>query len=195
VKGTQDRKEKRRRVEEEGKNQKSKKQKTEGCIEESVVGSLQKKWGAWKKEGAAVFLVDSVRYGLDFLPDNSTEIMGSHGRPIVLDKSQSEWLEEEIERLVASGGMKDLGVSDTIPPGLDFASAIFLVPKAGPKRFRLVVDMRPINKGLHPPKFKMERIEELVQFACPGWLMFTLDLKEGYFHQLLSERAKRWAGA
>jgi hypothetical protein len=162
---------------------------------DSVVGSLQREWREWEREGASEFVVRSVRWGLDFLPQNWRALIGTFGRPIQLKPTQVEWLLVEFRRLVGTEGVVYLGVSDAMPKELDYASPVFLVPKSGPKKYRLVVDMRQPNLGLFPPTFKMDRLEEFVRYAGKDWWGFTLDLREGYFHQLLSERAKRWVGA
>ena len=71
---------------------------------------------------------------------------------------------------------------------------MFLAPKKGPKKYRLVVDLRIVNLGLRSPKFKFEKVEDFIGLVGRGWYLFTLDLVEGYFHQRLNDEAKKWTG-
>jgi hypothetical protein len=111
-----------------------------------------------------------------------------------MDEEQWEWVVKELGRLEGTGAVEFLGEGEEMPVGMDYGSPVFLVPKSGPKKWRLVIDMREVNKGLTAEKFKMEKIEEFVKWTAEGWWGFTLDLKEGYFHQRLSERGSKWCG-
>jgi hypothetical protein len=163
--------------------------------EREVVGSLQKEWERWRELGASEWLVRQVREGLFFRPKNAEELKGKYGRPIELEEEQWEWLKKEFARIEGTGAVEWVGEEgDEMPEGLLYASPVFLVPKTGPKKWRLVIDMRVVNKGLRAPKFKMDRLEEFVRWARKGWFVFTLDLKEGYFHQRLSEEGSKWCG-
>ena len=159
---------------------------------EGVVGSLARRWEMWRDWlGEREEVLEWVREGLRFWPRNAEELKKKGClRPILLEKEQREWAVKELERLVLTGAVVFLGEGEDMPEGLWFASPVFTVPKPGPKRFRLVVDMRRLNEGLEVRKFKFERVEEFVNLLGRGWYMFTMDLAEGYFHQLLEEETR-----
>ena len=49
---------------------------------------------------------------------------------------------QEALRLIATGAMVECSVSELL-----YCSATFLVPKPGPKLYRQIVNMKPVNLG------------------------------------------------
>ena len=64
---------------------------------------------------------------------------------------------------------------------LGFYSHVFLVPKKN-GQFRLVINLRPLNKVLHCPHFKMETVADICSAIQPGDWATSLDLTDAYFH-------------
>ncbi len=56
------------------------------------------------------------------------------------------------------------------------------IPKATGGKFRLISDCRYLNAFVDVPKFKMEDLKDLHKIAHPRDFMFSIDLKDGYFH-------------
>jgi hypothetical protein len=69
-----------------------------------------------------------------------------------------------------------------MPVKLKIMSKIRLAPKKGPKKFRLVINMRPLNGSLPDLHVKYEGLNAALLLLQKGWWMFKCDLKEGYFH-------------
>jgi len=67
-------------------------------------------------------------------------------------------------------------------------------PKKGPKKFRLIVNMRRLNRTLPVRKFKMEGLGTILRLARPGDNFVTWDLKEGYFHIGIEEESTKYLG-
>src|SRR5689334_14006807 len=55
------------------------------------------------------------------------------------------WTDKELARIVASGAVEIVGFGIRKPSGIRLVSKIRLAPKKGPKKFRLVINMRPLN--------------------------------------------------
>ena len=63
----------------------------------------------------------------------------------------------------------------------DWVSKAFLVPKPGyTDRWRIVVDLRPLNKFCKKHKLRSETLGGLSQLAQPGDFMVSFDLQDGY---------------
>jgi len=77
-----------------------------------------------------------------------------------------------LERLVGTGAIKEVerGFLREVSP-------IRLAPKNGPKRFRLIVNMRRFNEVLPIRRFKMEGLGTVLRLSRPGDHFVTWDLK------------------
>ena len=92
-----------------------------------------------------------------------------------LSQAQQAFLNEEIVRFVHEVGSWEPATCR------DFVSKAFLVPKPGvPNKWRLVVDLRPLNKFCRKFKMRSETLANLVQLARKDDWIVTLDLKDGY---------------
>lgn len=161
----------------------------------SVVGSLQQRWRAWEAMGASEEVVAWIRDGLPVTPLEGGKLGGRRWQyDRVEPGEQSEWTDKEIERLVRTGALEDLGVSEEMPEGISEVSPIRLAPKAGPKRFRLVVNMRRLNAQLPVKSCHYEGVKEVRRMLTAGSWAFTFDLREGYFHHLVRVCDRRWLG-
>jgi hypothetical protein len=68
---------------------------------------------------------------------------------------------------------------------------IFLVLQH--EQFRLIHDLRPLNKELlQPPSFRMEGWKEVAQFLKAGFYMAKLDHRKGYWQVRLSQDGTSW---
>jgi hypothetical protein len=79
---------------------------------------------------------------------------------------------EEIERLTLSGVLRPVGCSRWV-------SRAFLVPKLVGTGWRLVVDLKEINKACQTRRMKMEIMRSLRLIANPGDHWVSFHLKDG----------------
>lgn len=61
-------------------------------------------------------------------------------------------------------------------------SPLNVVPKKTPGKYRLILDLRFLNKWLHIPRFKFEGLRNLADILRPGDHMVQVDLQSGYYH-------------
>eukprot|EP01087_Luapelamoeba_hula_P001918 TRINITY_DN1170_c0_g1_i5.p2 TRINITY_DN1170_c0_g1~~TRINITY_DN1170_c0_g1_i5.p2 ORF type:complete len:582 (-),score=-25.12 TRINITY_DN1170_c0_g1_i5:1468-3213(-) len=110
-----------------------------------------------------------------------------------MTEEQRGWLEQEVARLERCGAVDQLG---TKRDGLVVAlsSPTFLVPKKGPKRWRLVFDLRRLNETLPFLSCKMETVSTVARLTKKGWWAISFDLSQGYFHLDISLGSRRWMG-
>ena len=64
-------------------------------------------------------------------------------------------------------------------------SPLKVVPKKGKDLFRLILDLSRLNKHLVFPKFKYASIQQAKDVFNQGDLLFSWDLKDGYWHVAL----------
>ena len=91
-----------------------------------------------------------------------------------LPRDQAVFLQEEIERLTLSGVLKVVEHSRWV-------SRAFLVPKPVGAGWRLIVDLREMNKVCKARKMTMEIMRSLRLIAKPGNQWVSFDLKDGFY--------------
>jgi hypothetical protein len=89
---------------------------------------------------------------------------------------------QEVLRLQAIGALLPCRKTE-----LKYCSSVFLVEKPGPKQFRMVVNMKPVNWKWWEQdySFKMEGLKGFLAMAWIGAWAVTWDLAEGFFHLML----------
>jgi hypothetical protein len=101
------------------------------------------------------------------------------GKTVVRGRSERRCMKQEVLRLQAIGAIVSCSKEDLL-----YCSSVFLVPKPGPKEFRMVVNLKPANHcwELQENTFKMEGLRGFFVLAWPGAWMVTWDLAEAFFH-------------
>jgi hypothetical protein len=79
---------------------------------------------------------------------------------------------------------------------LGFTVPLFVVPKPGPTKFRLITDLtdrgRGPNAALGPKPFKMEHLDDLLQQIGPEWFAIVFDLRAGFNHLWIAKEFRRF---
>ena len=70
------------------------------------------------------------------------------------------------------------------------SSPLGVVPKPNSDKFRLIINMRYVNKALVVPKFRMETLSSLATLLKQGDYMVSFDLKSGFWHVPLAPEAQ-----
>jgi hypothetical protein len=58
---------------------------------------------------------------------------------------------------------------------------MFLVPKPGENKWRLIIDLRPLSKYCKQHKLTYETLKLLKNLTRAGEWMFSFDLTDGYY--------------
>lgn len=101
-------------------------------------------------------------------------------------RKQDRNVMREIDLLVKSGAFKEEETS--------FVSPTFLIPKRD-GAFRLIHDLRGINRAITPPKFTLKGAKEAAAVVEDSNWLVSLDLKHGYQQVAMNERARKYLGA
>jgi len=89
-----------------------------------------------------------------------------------LPHDQANFLREEIGILTEKGAFRPVASSRCV-------SRAFLVPKPG--GWRLIIELRAINKQCHKRSMKMETLRRLRYIAKPNDYFVSFDLKDGFY--------------
>ena len=132
-------------------------------------------------------MVEWVRDGVRLRPAEPELLVEARQRhQTTLDAEQAGWMDVEWQRLQEEGALEVGEVS--------FVSPLFLVAKRGPRKWRLVVDMRLLNTGLPSRKCRFEGIAVILQVVQRGWWFVTIDLPDGYHHVMMEPESRRFLG-
>ncbi|KAK3248980.1 hypothetical protein CYMTET_41578 [Cymbomonas tetramitiformis] len=97
-----------------------------------------------------------------------------HGVSLVdATSAQLEWIRAETERCVLMGAWVRAHRRRHV-------SRVFLVPKPGTNKWRLVMDFRWLNAHCLKSRCKMETLKKLRRLAKPNDWCFSFDLQDGY---------------
>jgi hypothetical protein len=156
----------------------------------SPVGArLLEYWRNWEVIGAEPWVLSVVRkgYRLEFQEYPPLLSHPPFSRIPTRTEGQST-LDLEVQELVDKRAVEVL----KHPVGPGFYSSIFLVPKKEPQKFRLVINLRPLNAYLIVKRFRMETSRTVTAALHQGDWVVSLDLKDAYFHIPIHPRFRRY---
>ena len=105
----------------------------------------------------------------------------------VTDERQRSVISQEITDMLSRGV-----ISQAQPRRQQIVSRIFCVTKKGTDKLRPCLDLRPLNRHLDPPKFKLEGLPVLRNLVQPQDFCCSVDLSSAYWHIPLSKKVKQW---
>jgi hypothetical protein len=125
--------------------------------------NVRREWLKWKDLGTTGQVLEWIRHGVAVPwlqggpPPPFNRGVSCRGLP----RDQATFLQEEIERLKLSCVLRSVEYSRSI-------SRAFLVPKPAGSGWRLIVDLREVNKQCQTRKMRMETLRSLRLIAKPG---------------------------
>jgi hypothetical protein len=73
-------------------------------------------------------------------------------------------------------------------------SPLFVIPKKTEGEWRVIIDLRYVNRFQTPHKFRMEDLSTVAALLRPGDWMTSIDFKSGFFHVEIEERLRDYLG-
>ena len=148
-----------------------------------IGGKLKRHYSFWSKickdkqilrdiAGAKIPFVDNVQI---------RQLEKDIPRQINMSKKESMFVDEEIQRLLDTQCITE--VSAPLKNG--WTSNIFLVPKKD-GGYRLILNLKPLNKFIKYQKFKMDNIDSLIKMLRPSDWLSSVDIKSAYSHIQMS---------
>ena len=98
-------------------------------------------------------------------------------KPIHMSSEQTNFMDNKISELLANGSIKHISSL----PTQGWISNVFLVLKKD-KGFRMILNLKPLNKFIKYEKFKMDHIENVLNLLCPNMVLTSLDIFSAFSH-------------
>ena len=108
-------------------------------------------------------------------------------REIVMNNEEIKFVDKELLWLIKENIVEK--VNHVLKNG--WISNIFLRPKKDGS-FRMILNLKPLNKFIKYEKFKMEGINEVIRMIQKDMKMISIDLKQAYFHVKISEKYQKY---
>ena len=105
----------------------------------------------------------------------------------VTDVAQREVISTEVSEMVRRGVIRRAR-----PRAREIVSRIFCVAKKGTNKLQPCLDLRPLNRFLDPPRFRLEGLPVLRQLVQHQDFCCSIDLSSAYWHVPLARGVKRW---
>jgi len=140
---------------------------------------LRRRLDHWEEGGASPQVLSWIREGVRCPWLRGGPPPPFHHGESLLDatRAQREWLHAETERCLASGAWEPATARSHV-------SRAFLVPKpsppGAPPKWRLVVDLRELNRYCRGVGCEYETLRRLQRLARRGDWMISFDLQDGY---------------
>ncbi len=149
---------------------------------------LRRNLQKWKDIGASNTVLDWISSGVH-IP--FTEVPPDYcGKNRYFSQNEEDFIASEIHRLCGNGSLRVIHPWDEKPVCI---SPINCVPKKNNK-FRLVTDLRFVNKYCVAKSFQNENIKTVLEIVKPHDKLITIDIKDGFFHVPVSLSSQRFLG-
>ena len=144
-----------------------------------VGARLRHYWRNWQVIQADEWVLSVLREGLilDF-KESVALTRDPVYYPLPSSPLKSAALVAEVQRLLD----KEVVCPVVLPHSPGFYSHIFVVAKPQPGKWRLVINLKELNRHLVVPHFKMETVASLLASILPNQWAFSLDLTDAYLH-------------
>ena len=147
---------------------------------------------AWRAAGASQQVLRWIREGARCEWTHGPPPPFDHGVSLTdLTREESTWFEHEVTRCLDNGGWEEAPPSERT-----HISRAHLVPKkveAGqPKKWRLVIDLRPTNAYCRRRSVKYETLRVLSRIARRGDWAVSFDLRDGYWMIAIHPEHRRY---
>lgn len=143
-------------------------------------GRLRSFAGEWRGITSDRWILSTLfeGYRLEF---TTPPVRGSSIRfratPLPRDPARVGALDAEIATLLRKKAIAPLGAQESP----QFMATFFLTPKRGGS-WRPILNLRPLNKFIRPPRFRMETLAVILANLQPGMWATSVDLADAYLH-------------
>lgn len=134
--------------------------------------NLRRNLHSWRQIDAPNYVINWIQNGLPISLKEDIRPFEQENHKLTF--IQSSFIDQEIKRLLLCGFIEHCDVNPL------YISPIGCVPKKN-RKFRLITDLRHLNKHCVVPKFRNEDILDAVKFIRPDDKFVTTDIKDVFF--------------
>ena len=156
--------------------------------DQKLIGRLKEALEFWKTVTSDIEILKIVESGLYFQPSNASQLLNNYSKNFKMKKEEEIFMGEEIQRLLKIGSISYIG-SDS--HGYH-CSPIFAVSKSGKTKYRMVIDLRKLNRNLTTTKFKMETLETSLSLMEHGGYFYLADIHSAYHSISIHEKSRKF---
>jgi hypothetical protein len=137
---------------------------------------VRRSWRELEKIGANVQTLPWIREGVSIqFKNNRPPPRFNQGVSLLgASHAQLEFVNRDLARFVQAGSREPSTCSD-------YVSRLFLVQKPGVNHWRLICDLRPLNKFCVRMQLKMKTLLGVTHLIRKGGYMFSFDLQDGFY--------------
>jgi hypothetical protein len=157
--------------------------------QERILGSLEMRKKRWKRKMKVPKEVWAMlEDGVPLMFEGGKRPKPRLIKEIRMEKNAKEAMERYVKEQMELGFVRE----DKRPATV--ISPIFVIPKKEKNKWRVIVDLRHVNKSQKTPKFKHENLDNLGLIVRPGDFMVKGDVKHGFHHLRMKEEHTRYLG-
>jgi hypothetical protein len=140
------------------------------------------KWEEWKKTGASDWMVIGIKEGFWWEVEPGLE--GKKFQNSEMTKEQMEFVDKVWEEWKSQGVLEK--------EEIECVCGMKVAKKKGPKKWRLCVNNRPVNRKVKRWKVKFDGIQVVKKMMVGMKWGIQFDLKNGYIHVQFHPEFRKW---
>lgn len=131
---------------------------------------------AWHNITSDPEVLDWVQHcHIEFIDDRAPTQLGGH-KVSRFNQSELTIIDGEITKLLYKGVIQECSHSEG-----EFLSPIFLRLKKNKIDYRMILNLKDLNKSIVYKHFKMESLKSVLDLMTPGCFMASADIKDAYY--------------
>ena len=147
--------------------------------------------GEWEALKASPQIMSIIKHGYKFKFENKPQL--SDPLPIHETKMSplnATIIRKEIQDLVTKGAMRKISFKyATEVKG--FYSKLFVVPKPEVGKYRVIINMKPLNKYIKKESFRMEGLKDVQTILRPSDYVGVVDISDAYYHVPINKKSRK----
>ena len=154
----------------------------ESLVGADVVGGIRAAVDFWSSIGTSHTVIQWILDGVPIRWNGSplARRLMRNSRSAFAHRS---FVDEAVSELLSANAIRQVFHTPAV------VSPLGVVPKIGTNKFRLIVNLRYVNKAMVIPRFRLESVSELSDLMELGDFMISFDLKSGFWHVPLADSA------
>ena len=154
-----------------------------------VGGRLRHFGGTWALYCTDRWVLQTVVHGYSLEFTDTPPSVQVRSTPVPRDQGKRAALEKEIISLLAKKAIQRVSGLDQMS---GFMATFFLTPKKKQGEWRPILNLKPLNKFIRPPRFRMESLRTVLNsLLVPAWAA-SIDLKDAYLHVPICKEHRRF---
>ena len=148
---------------------------------EHIGGRLSEHFAFWKSITHNNYILECIS-GAVIPFDRKPPVQHRPCPELIMNTKQMQFVDNVLLKLLDNRSIIKLDK----PFDKGWVSNIFLVPKKLPGEYRLILNLKPLNKFVTYKKFKMDHIEQVLNMITEHCFLGSVDLQQAFNHIKIS---------